>query len=286
VTGPESGILTSPVECVPSPLPTQAAGVWLFPDGFERLVADIRTAIDALGDSEGFTRLSGPPVISRETIERAGYAAGFPHLLGTVHRFADDDKAWRELRHDATSQGEWHRQQQITDVVLAPAACFHVFAQAAGAAIGVPVRFAVESYCYRHEATSEPGRLRSFRMKEFVFLGTAEECVAWRERWLHTAEDWLRDLGLPVRIEAASDPFFGTEGRLLKRVQAQQQLKWELTVPTGDDPGQAVASANYHMHHFGKAFGIRGPDGQPVHSACTGFGLERIALAVLRGPNR
>jgi seryl-tRNA synthetase len=44
----------------------------------------------------------------------------------------------------------------------------------------------------------------------------------------------------------------------------------------------AIASANYHEAHFGEAFEIRTSNGSPAHSACIGFGLERITLALVK----
>jgi seryl-tRNA synthetase len=43
-----------------------------------------------------------------------------------------------------------------------------------------------------------------------------------------------------------------------------------------------VASANWHQDHFGELFAIRQSGGSTAHTACVGFGLERIALALLR----
>jgi seryl-tRNA synthetase len=43
-----------------------------------------------------------------------------------------------------------------------------------------------------------------------------------------------------------------------------------------------VASFNYHQDHFASAYGIELQDGASAHTACLGFGLERIALALFR----
>jgi seryl-tRNA synthetase len=43
-----------------------------------------------------------------------------------------------------------------------------------------------------------------------------------------------------------------------------------------------VASFNYHEDHFTSAFGLEMADGGPAHTACLGFGLERISLALVR----
>jgi seryl-tRNA synthetase len=90
-------------------------------------------------------------------------------------------------------------------------------------------------------------------------------------------------VGLDVRPAPANDPFFGRGGRVMAAAQKDQDLKYELLAPIASaEKPTAIASCNYHLNHFGVAFGIRTPDGQPAHSACVGFGLERIALALFR----
>ena len=44
----------------------------------------------------------------------------------------------------------------------------------------------------------------------------------------------------------------------------------------------AIISLNYHQDHFATRFGIHTQNGQPAHTACVGFGLERITLAMYR----
>lgn len=93
--------------------------------------------------------------------------------------------------------------------------------------------------------------------------------------------DWL---GLDATAVPANDPFFGRAGRMLAVNQRIENLKTELTVRLyGDlDDGTAVVSCNCHREHFGETFEIRTADGEVAHSACVGFGMERIALALLR----
>ena len=42
----------------------------------------------------------------------------------------------------------------------------------------------------------------------------------------------------------------------------------------------AVMSFNYPQDLCGRAFGVNTPDGAAAHTACVGFGRERIALAL------
>ena len=61
----------------------------------------------------------------------------------------------------------------------------------------------------------------------------------------------------------------------------QQALKFELQIPI-TDPSKPTAcmSANYHLDSFGRSAELLFADGTPAHSACVGFGIERIALAL------
>jgi seryl-tRNA synthetase len=60
-------------------------------------------------------------------------------------------------------------------------------------------------------------------------------------------------------------------------------LKFEVLVQIAGPEPTAVASFNYHQDHFSSTYGITMESGGgPAHTACLGFGLERITLALLR----
>ena len=69
---------------------------------------------------------------------------------------------------------------------------------------------------------------------------------------------------------------------MLEATQREQELKLELLVQIAGDEPTALASFNHHLDHFGSAFGIELSDGTTAHTACLGFGHERIVLALLR----
>lgn len=268
------------------PLPTGVPGVYLYPESFEAIVALLRRGIDGLAGAAPYRRLHIPPVISRATIEHAGYVTTFPQLLGTVHSFAGDGRAWAKLAPRVAEGGDWHAEQRISDVVLLPAACYPVYATLAGTELAEPALFHVDATCFRQEASAEPGRLRSFRMEELVTVGTPAHCVAWRAGWVDRIPAWLSSLGLAVGVEVADDPFFGPGRKLYQAAQRLQELKLEFTVPVAPGIVQAVASANLHKDHFGGAYGVTS-GGDVAHTSCMAFGLERIALALIEahGPD-
>jgi seryl-tRNA synthetase len=262
------------------PIATDVPGVYLFPATFEDVILALRRGISALAAEEPFQRLAIPPVISRRTIERAGYVKTFPQLLGTVHSYTGDGKQWAKLVPLVEQGGAWHAEQQISDLVLLPAACYPVYATLTGSKLTGPARFAVAANCFRQEASSETGRLRSFRMVELVTVATPDYCAQWRDHWLDRVADWLSRMALEVSIEVADDPFFGPGRKLFQAAQRAQELKFELKVAVAAGQVQAVASANYHKDHFGETFDFT-VDGEVGHTACMAFGMERIALALI-----
>jgi seryl-tRNA synthetase len=181
-------------------------------------------------------------------------------------------------------QGEdWTADLTPTDVMLTPAACYPLYPTATGTLPENGRTVDLRAFVFRHEPSVDPARLQIFRMREYVRLGTPAQALAHRDSWLERTEAMLRAVGLDARPVRASDPFFGRGGRMMAATQKEQDLKYELVVPVASaERPTAVASCNYHLDHFGHAFGIRTADGRTAHSACMGFGLERVALALLR----
>lgn len=253
-------------------------GISLGNMAFETIVSGLRLALLDLAGQVPIPVVV-PPVISRALLERVGYVDTFPHLLGTIHSFTGSRRRWRELQRARESTGRWYEDQQISDLAVLPATCYHLYPMLEDEQLDAAVELTAESYCYRHEANHEPGRLRSFRMREFLRISTPGDCRNWRDQWITLAGDWLTSLGLEVSIERADDPFFGDAARLMSASQLEQELKWELRVAVDDRRSQAVASLNYHKEHFGAAFAIK-CCGEVAHTACAAFGLERITLAL------
>ena len=93
----------------------------------------------------------------------------------------------------------------------------------------------------------------------------------------------LNEVGLGVEVVLANDPFFGRGGRVMAASQKEQDLKHEFTIGVAsDEKPTAIGSTNCHMDYFGKTFDIQTSDGETAHSACIGFGLERVTLALFK----
>jgi len=120
-------------------------------------------------------------------------------------------------------------------------------------------------------------------MREFIRVGKQDDVVAWRDAWLQRGLQILRDLGLPAQSDVASDPFFGRTGKMMAAQQVDQRLKFEILVPViSEEKPTAVCSFNWHQDHFSSKFGIRNADESIAQTACLGFGLERVTLALIK----
>jgi seryl-tRNA synthetase len=266
-------------------LATQVKGVYGRGQDFE----EIGRAFDELVSREvapdGAERVRFPPVLPREHLERSGYLSSFPHLAGAVFSFSGTERDAVELGERAARHEDWSAFQRMTDVALLPAACYPVYpwVAAAGPLPAEGRLVDVCSYCFRHEPSDDPTRMQAFRMREHVRIGSADDVVAWHQHWLERGRAVLRGIGLETEIARASDPFFGRAGKLLSANQREQGLKYELVHPIcSADAPTAIVSVNSHLDHFGLDFGIRTAAGETAYTACVGFGIERIVLALLR----
>jgi seryl-tRNA synthetase len=262
--------------------PLGAGGVYARTALFERVIDGLAVLISQ--HREPATEIfKFPPVMSRAQVERSGYLKSFPHLLGCVSCLRGTEGEIRALVDSANGGHEWTSGLATTDLVLAPAACYPIYPIAAsrGRTSTAGLWFDVTCDCFRHEASYEIGRFQSFRMREYVRIGSPDQVTEFRERWLSKAKELADLLALPYRIDAASDPFFGRAGKLMAVNQIEQELKFELLIPVhSTENPTACMSFNYHRDHFGTTWGLTLANGDVAHTACVAFGVDRLTLAM------
>jgi seryl-tRNA synthetase len=259
-----------------------ADGVYARTALYEGVLQRLAALIDRLR-AERAEVLRFPPVMSRRQLERSGYLKSFPNLLGCVCTLHGSEAAIRAAAERCESGGDWTAALAAADLVLTPAACYPLYplVAARGPLPPAGLVFDVAAECFRREPSRSLDRLQSFRMREFVRLGSAEDITAFRERWVARARELADELALPRTVEIANDPFFGRVGQVMAVSQLQQSLKFELLIPyfAGARP-TACMSFNYHRDHFGQAWGIKARGGAPAHTGCVAFGLDRLAVAL------
>jgi seryl-tRNA synthetase len=250
---------------------------------FEGVIAAFERLIDTVGGGDGAEAIRFPPGMNMAYFEKAGYMKSFPQLAGTVHSFCGNDHDHMSLLKCMEEGGDWTKTQQATDIALTPAACYPLYPTVAkrGALPATGGLFDLQSYCFRHEPSKEPTRQQMFRMREYVCMGTEAHVTDFRQLWMDRGVDMMKSLGLDVEIDIANDPFFGRAGRMMANNQRDQNLKFELLIPVNSATNKtACMSFNYHQDAFGAKWGLNLEDGSVAHTACVGFGLERIALAL------
>jgi seryl-tRNA synthetase len=221
------------------------------------------------------------PLLSVDDLRKIDYFPAFPHLVTFAATVDPDETNLREFaaRNGSDSEGALctTRNSPIHSV-LAPAACYAVYISRAGRDLGGrPRAVTVRGTCFRAERFFEPlVRQPSFSMREIVHLGDAASARAFleeaRERVIAIAGEW----GLAPVTQVATDPFFDP-ARSPKYLHAKLfPSKHELV-----EGGLAIASLNNHRNYFGKAFRIDS-NGEPIHTACAAFGIERWVAAILR----
>jgi seryl-tRNA synthetase len=238
---------------------------------------------------EGAEVFRFPPVMPRASLEKQGYLNSFPNLIGAVSTLVGSE---REITRSAAKHetgGDWTEDLRPSDLVLAPAACYPIYPIAAerGTVPEDGYVFDVAADCFRREPSRQVDRFQSFRMREYVRIGTPEQIQAFRDPWVERAKGIADAIGLSYRVDVANDPFFGRVGAMMASQQLQDALKFELLVPvrSAESP-TACMSFNYHKEHFGEVWGLHNQAGALMHTGCVAFGMDRLAVAlfVTHGP--
>jgi seryl-tRNA synthetase len=265
--------------------PTGVDGVYGLDARFETVVQAVDDLVTREGADDGAERVRFPPVMPMGQLERGGYLKNFPHLAGTVHCFEGDERDHREMMRRIEAGEDWSDTQAASDIAMTPAACYPVYPMLAarGPLPADGALIDVLSWCFRHEPSKQPTRLQTFRMREYLKVGTPQPIVDFRHAWLGRGTAMIESLELPYHVEAANDAFFGRVGQFMADNQKTQELKFELQIPINDgEPPTACMSFNHHLEHFGELWEIRTADGALAHSACVAWGLERLAIALFR----
>lgn len=264
-------------------VPTGIRGAYGRGPVFEDILRAFNDLVSRIAAPDKAQELMFPPILARSLIEKVGYMDNFPQLAGSVHSFMGGDREARELSARAHAGERWEDLLSPTDVMLTPAACYPVYPTFSGLLPEGGRLVTVMNWVFRHEPSDEPTRLQHFRMREFIRVGKPDQVVQWRDAWLERGLKLLEGLGLPVQSDVASDPFFGRAGKMMAAGQVEQRLKFEILCPViSREKPTAICSFNWHQDHFSAKFGIRNADDSVAHTACLGFGLERVTLALIK----
>lgn len=263
-------------------MPSGVDGVYGRTGAYENVVTALAALIDRHRPA-GAEVFRFPPVMPRASLEKQGYLESFPNLIGAVSTLTGSDRDITRSASKHATGGDWTEDLKPSDLVLAPAACYPIYPIAAqrGAVPPGGYVFDVAADCFRHEPSRQVDRFQSFRMREYVRIGTPRQIKDFRDPWVERAKAMADAIGLPYRVDIANDPFFGRVGALMASQQREDALKFELLVPvrSAESP-TACMSFNYHKEHFGEVWGLADQAGQMMHTGCVAFGMDRLAVAL------
>lgn len=223
-----------------------------------------------------------PPVEPKSLFEKTDYVASFPQLTGSLSVFTGDNREHAELLRARSAGEPWEDHLHPAGLMMSPAACHPLYALLTGSLPAGGSTFDVLGSCFRHEPSSDPMRMQTFRMHEFVHAGTEESAKDHRDSTAPRLAQMLESIGLEIDYVPANDPFFGRTGRIMAANQRHAAAKYELITRVYglDASPTAIGSANYHGEHFGTAFEIFDAEGHVAHTSCLGLGMERTVLAL------
>jgi len=228
-----------------------------------------------------------PTLIGADLLDRSRYLRSFPSSLTMVSHLREDMAAIQDFARVA----KWDGEQLVHDpaslhgiqCLLSPSVCFHYYSWLKDRSID-SARITALGKCFRYESKNMDGleRLWDFTMREIIFVGSGQFVLDHRDRMIDETVALLDRWDLSFEIKSASDPFFIDDYASMAAFQLAFDLKFEVLAPLPyKRKDLAIGSFNYHQDFFGRSFNITGADGAPVHTSCTGFGLERVALAFL-----
>jgi len=253
--------------------------------------------LHALVDRKAVTMFGGefraeqeifPSTIESKTLDRCNHFTSFPEHMGFVSHLQQDLDVLSQFS-SACRTGGWSTalhdgKMGAYDFAISPSCCYHAYEGMEGWDLEKPGRCITAILnCQRYEGANHASlsRLRSFYMREVVWVGQPSWVIASRAKAEELICQWAKDWELSCTLEIANDMFFTDDFAVKASFQRQQEAKRELRMDIPSDKNSiSVFSSNFHATTFGKAFGIT-VGGRPAVSACVGWGCERWVYALL-----
>jgi seryl-tRNA synthetase len=267
----------------------EATGIFALGPTVTKLINFFESKFLWLADSFGAAPYRFPTLIPAKYLERVGYFSAFPHSLTFVTHLREDldviDSFAKTAALNEHGLNAPRESFSTIQTLLSPAVCYHLYFSLADKPLpnGQLAATAVGN-CFRYESTNliSLERLWNFTMREVIFVGSKDFVLQNRETSRERMRGVFEEVGLAYHVETANDPFFIGEFRKQAAFQSAFQLKFEIRARLPFKGSTlAVGSYNYHQDFFGRNLNITLPDGSPAHTACTAFGLERMAYAFL-----
>ncbi|MHC0429680.1 class-II aminoacyl-tRNA synthetase family protein [Streptomyces sp. O3] len=271
---------SSPPTPAPAPAPASAPAGGLPSLGPEgtALLRLLDDTFESWGIASGARAMTMPPLLPAADLARLDYYDNFPHqaVVATpldLDRRGDEDAAF------CADTGCFPCQAlRPAELGLPSASCYAVYLDHQGRRVADDTLVTIVSWCFRQEARYEGLRRQlAFRMREIVAIGNREHAEQHLCAFTERVHAFASALDLPLRKEAATDPFFDKGGSKAV-MQRLSPVKHEFLYED-----LAIASVNTHRNFFGDRCAITlDSTGGPAFTSCVAFGLERWLSALTR----
>jgi seryl-tRNA synthetase len=227
-----------------------------------------------------------PSTIRSETLDRCNHFTSFPEHMDFVAHLKQDLEVLNTFSN-ACRENKWSPavhdgNMAPSDLAVSPSCCYHCYEGMEGWRLTAPRCITAVLSCHRYEGANHATltRLRSFTMREVVFIGHPKYVIECRAKAEDLIVQWAIDWELDCSFETANDMFFTNDYSVKASFQRQQQAKKELLlrIPS-ESKSISVFSSNFHAMSFGKAFDIS-IAGKPATTGCIAWGLERWVYAI------
>ncbi|MCB8907263.1 MULTISPECIES: hypothetical protein [unclassified Streptomyces] len=247
----------------------------LGPEG-TRLLRLLDDTFENWGVTAGARPMTMPPLLPAADLAKLDYYDNFPHQAVLA---APLDLEGRLTTPFDGEHGQWPAAAlEPAGLGLPSASCYAVYLDHQGTRVADDTLVTICSWCFRKETHYEGMRRQlGFRMREIVAIGAREHAETHLADFTTRIRSFAAALDLPLRREAACDPFFDKGGSkaLLQRLTP---VKYEFLYED-----LAIASVNTHRNFFGDRCDITlESTGGPAFTSCVAFGLERWLSALTR----
>lgn len=229
-----------------------------------------------------------PSTIRAATLDRCHHYTSFPEHMDFVSHLKQDLRVLQKFSGECREKG-WSPQlhdgnMAACEFAISPSCCYHAYEGMEGWDLERPGRCITATIqCHRYEAANHisMSRLRSFTMREVVWVGEPAYIISNRAKADELIVEWARDWELSCTFEVANDMFFTDDYAVKASFQRQQEGKKELRLDVPSE-GRFIScfSSNFHAKTFGKAFSINA-GGRVAASGCIGWGYERWVYAII-----
>ncbi|GGT19448.1 aminoacyl--tRNA ligase-related protein [Streptomyces purpureus] len=238
---------------------------------FDALEARFQEIAIALGGRA----VAGPALLPVEDLARLDFFRNFPHLGLPVATLSDEARG--ELARGEAALPAPEHTLVSTGCCLPTATCYGLLLTLRDRGLDTPEVITSIGRCFRNEEHYDGlRRLRAFHMREVLYVGSRDGVVDHLARSTELVLGLAGRLGIKVRQEPATDPFYAGDGAR-SLFNELDPVKFEFV----SDDGTAIASVNRHRNFFGERLGIRFGD-ESAYSGCLAFGVERWVHALLQ----